>query len=161
MDAQQYLAERVDERIEWYEQTSRVNLRWYRWLRGAEVMGAACIPLVAGYALISGAAAVVVGILGIVVAVTAGILGLYQFPQKYLEARAVSQALRKEKYLYSTRTAPYDSDHDVRRLRRLVRRVENIVADEESGWRLDRFAPNIQSGRTGSEQTDPLHAAAE
>ena len=160
MDAEQYLRERLDDRIEWYDQMSEKNLQWYRRLRIVEVAGAALIPLLAGYVLIFGAAAVVLGILGIVVAVTAGVLGLYQFQQKCIECRAISQALRREKYLYLTRSSPYDVGHEPEHIRVLVQRADEIIVDEQ-GRQLDRFGPEVQPRRGMREDTDPIHAAAE
>ncbi len=161
MNAEEYLQERIDDRIEWYDQMSQINLTWYRRLRVVEVMGAAFIPLLAGYVFLFGAAAVVLGVLGIIVAVTAGVLGLYQFPQKYLQCRSISESLRREKYRYLTRSSPYDSGNEMRQLRLLVQRAEDIIIDDQDGWKANRFAPSIQPGRKRRETTDPIHAAAE
>ena len=161
MDAEKYLEERLEDRIDWYEKMSETNHRWYKRLRVVEVVGAAFLPLFAGYVFVFGAAAVVLGVLGILVAVTAGVLGLYQFQQKCVACRAVSEALRREKYLYLTRSAPYSKGDEASLLRFLVQRAEGLISEEEGRWMQDEFAPKLEPrAKRKKHGTDPIHAPA-
>jgi hypothetical protein len=161
MNAEQYLKDRIEERIHWYDDLSERNLTWYKRLRVVEVACAALIPLFAGLVFVFGAAAIILGVLGIIVAVTAGVLGLYQFQQRWLECRSISEALRREKYLCMTQSAPYDGADQVGQLRLLVQRVENLIVKENNAWLEDRFAPRLEPRRRTGHSTDPQYAAAE
>ena len=83
MNPEDYIKDRVDGQIEvvWYRK-SVANQRWFRWLRMVEILAAASIPLLVGYADSIAEFKVIVGILGLLVAVIAGVLGLYQFQRK-------------------------------------------------------------------------------
>jgi hypothetical protein len=45
-----YIKDRVDGQIGWYDRKSGTNQRWFRWLRIVEIIAAASIPLLVGYA---------------------------------------------------------------------------------------------------------------
>jgi len=48
-----------------------------------------------------------------------------------MEYRTTSEALKHEKILYLTQTAPYDNDE---RFQTLVSRAESIMANENQNW---------------------------
>ena len=50
MNQDDYIKDRVDGQIEWYDRKSGTNQRWFRWLRIVEIIAAASIPLLVGYA---------------------------------------------------------------------------------------------------------------
>ena len=99
-----YIKDRVDGQIEWYDRKSGMNQRWFRWLRIVEIIAAASIPLLVGYADSIPEFKVVVGILGLLIAVIAGVLGLYQFQENWNGYRTTCEALKQEKYLFLTKT---------------------------------------------------------
>ena len=49
MDANEYIAQRLDDQIGWYDRKSISNQRWYRGLRTVQVVAAALIPFWVGY----------------------------------------------------------------------------------------------------------------
>jgi hypothetical protein len=63
-----YIKDRVDGQIEWYDRKSGTNQRWFRWLRIVEIIAAASIPLLVGYADSITELKVVIGILGLLIA---------------------------------------------------------------------------------------------
>ena len=71
MNQEDYIKDRVDGQIEWYDRKSGMNQRWFRWLRIVEIIAAASIPLLVGYADSITEFKVVVGILGLLIAVIA------------------------------------------------------------------------------------------
>jgi len=126
-----YIKDRVDGQIEWYDRKSGANQRWFRWLRIVEIIAAGSIPLLVGYADSISEFKVVVGILGLLIAVIAGVLGLYQFQENWTGYRTTCEALKQEKYLFLTKTQPYDQG-DLFAL--FVQRVENLISKEHSTW---------------------------
>jgi Protein of unknown function (DUF4231) len=140
-----YIQDRVDGQIEWYDRKSGTNQRWFRWLRIVEIIAAASIPLLVGYTDSMIELKVVVGILGLLVAVLAGVLGLYQFQENWSGYRTTCEGLKQEKYLFLTKTQPYDQG-DAFSL--FVQRVENLVSKEHSTWSQymrNKEKPNSQS----------------
>ena len=108
MNESQYLKERLDDQIAWYDRKSQLNQRAYKWLRGVEMVAAASIPFLAGYAMDFNEVKFAVGLLGVIVAVVAGLIYLYRFQELWMEYRTTCESLRHEKYLYLTNTDPYN-----------------------------------------------------
>ena len=50
MNDDDYISSRVDNQIDWYDRKSQGAQRWFKLLRGAEIVAAATIPLIAGFA---------------------------------------------------------------------------------------------------------------
>lgn len=134
MNADEYLKDRVEDQIRWYDRKSQSNQRWFKRLRVAEVVCAASIPFLSGYIHVyQDEITVVVGGLGLVVACIAGLLGLYQFQENWIEYRTTCESLKKEKYLFLTCSDPYDCEGE-KRLQLLVYRVETLISKENTNW---------------------------
>lgn len=133
MKSEEYLKERVQDQIDWYEGKSSRNQKWYKRLRGSEFVMAAFIPFVAGYAGQYGIAQVAVGLLGIGVAIITASIGLNQYQENWVAYRTTCESLKKEKFMYTTRTKPYDGDEG-EAFTLLVQRVETLVSKENTNW---------------------------
>ena len=59
------------------------------------------------------------------------ILGLYKFQDNWTSYRTTCESLRHEKFLFLTKTNPYD-DNNAFNL--LVQRVEMLISQENSSW---------------------------
>lgn len=127
----EYFAKRLDDQIDWYEAKSAACQAAYKRLRLTEIVAAASIPLLAGFSQQFGFLNMIVAVMGLIVAVVAGILGLYRFQENWNEYRATSEALKQEKYLYLARAGPYDGGQP---FERLVQRVEALLSRETTGW---------------------------
>ena len=131
MNPDDYIKDRVDGQIEWYDRKSGTNQCWFRWLRIVEIIAAASIPLLVGYTDSISELKVVVGILGLLIAVIAGVLGLYQFQENWTGYRTTCEALKQEKYLFLTKTQPYDQGDS---FALFVQRVETLISKERTNW---------------------------
>ncbi|WNM62266.1 DUF4231 domain-containing protein [Candidatus Nitrospira neomarina] len=127
----EYLEQRLDDQINWYGRKSAANQTAYKGLRLIEIIAAAAIPLLAGYSQTSGYVGMTIGVLGLIVAVLAGIVSLYRFQENWNEYRAVAESLKQEKFLYLARAEPYRGDQP---FELLVQRVETILKSETTGW---------------------------
>src|SRR5437899_10582609 len=95
MNQDEYIQNRVDRQIDWYNRKSENNQQWFRLLRIVEIVAAAAIPLLAAYAdTIAPNKIIVVGI-GIQVAVIACVLGVYQFQSSTTTYRISCEAVKK------------------------------------------------------------------
>lgn len=131
MTADDYLEQRLDDQIDWYDRRSLAAQRWFKRLRLMEIVCAAAIPVLASFADDHAVIAPLMGILGAVVVVLAGVLSLQQYQERWVEYRTTAETLKHEKYLYRTGTDPYGGDDD---FHLLVQRVEGLLAKEHGGW---------------------------
>ncbi len=132
MSPQEYLQQRLDDQIEWYDRKSVWNQRWYKRLQLLVLVAAATIPFLSGY-LDENIPWVpyVIGMLGLVIAAVSAILGLYSFQENWIKYRTTCESLKKEKYRYLTNVSPYAGD-DAFTL--LVERVEGLISKENTDW---------------------------
>jgi hypothetical protein len=126
-----YLTQRVQDQIDWYERRSASAQAWFKRLRSLEIVAAAAIPLLSGYTAQWPPAGVIVGVLGVLVAALAGLLGLHQHQERWRSYRVTAEALKREKFLFLARAAPYDG---AGAFPRLVQTVEALLADESARW---------------------------
>jgi len=135
MTPDEYLKTRVDGQINWYDLKSKVNQYWFKGLRITEIVIAALIPFLSGltatYIDFEKTGLILLGIAGVIVAVIAGVLGLGQFQEHWIEYRTTCESLKKEKFLFQTKAEPYGND-DTFNL--LVQRVETLVSQENTNW---------------------------
>lgn len=128
-----YLRDRLEDQISWHERKSGWNQRWYRRLRGLEILLAASIPLAAAI-LVDGLPArrkvLIVG-LSVAIAAVSGLLSLWRFQENWADYRKTSESLRRIKYLFATRTPPFDGP-DAFHL--LVQQVEAQLTDQTASW---------------------------
>jgi Protein of unknown function (DUF4231) len=136
---EEYIEQRLNDQIGWYDRKSVTNQRWFRRLRFAEIVAASTIPFLSGFAGNSLAIKIAIGILGVVVAAIASLLGLLQLQEHWIEYRATAQSLGKEKFLFLTQTDPYDKDDA---FHVLVQRVEGLLAKENTDWAQSMVKPS-------------------
>jgi hypothetical protein len=139
MAPEEYIKQRLDDQINWYDRKSGRNQRWFKRLRFAEIVAAAIIPFLSGFASDSLRIKIAIGALGVVVAVIASLLGLLQLQEHWIKHRATAESLRKEKFLFLTNTDPYDKD-DAFHL--LVQRVEALLSKENADWAQSMMTPS-------------------
>ena len=120
--------ERLEDQLDWYERRSTHNKRWYQWLKVAQLVIAASIPVVAA----AGASATAAGALGAVVVVLEGLQQLFQFQQNWIAYRVTAQALTRERSLCLAGAGPYANVE--RPVALLAQRVERIVSQESGAW---------------------------
>lgn len=132
MQATEYLEQRLDDQIDWYDRKSQWNQRWFKRLRGAEILLASGLPLLVllqdywprGIAALIGAA-------GFLIAVISGLTVLHKFEENWQQYRTTCESLRHQKFLYLTGTAPY---HGEDAFAQLVTRAEAAISQENSNW---------------------------
>ena len=135
---EEYIEQRLSDQIGWYDRKSSTNQRWFKRLRFAEIVAAATIPFLSGFAGNSLPIKIAIGALGVVVAVIASLFGLLHLQEDWIEYRATAESLRREKFLFLTQTEPYDKD-DAFHL--LVQRVEALLSKENTGWAQSMMKP--------------------
>ena len=149
MNAEEYMKDRIEDQLAWYDSKSGQNQRWFKRLRLAEMAAAATIPLLAGYISVDRPfLPPLVGILGAMVALIAGALGLYQFENHWIEYRTTSESLKKEKFLFLTGSEPFDKAPD-ENYQLLVQRIETLISKENTNWAQPTSMKPSEEGNTG------------
>jgi hypothetical protein len=119
---------RLDDEILYYSKKSLKNHNCYNWLKAAEIIIAALVPLTAAF----NGPAMLMGSLGATVVIIEGILSLYQFQSTWITYRSTAEELKHEKYLYLARAGPYMNIHEPAPL--LAERVEALISREHACW---------------------------
>jgi Protein of unknown function (DUF4231) len=128
---EQYIEQRLDDQISWYDRKSGANQLWFKRLRFAEIVAAAIIPFLSGFAGGSLLIKIAIGALGVVVAVIASLLALLRLQEHWISYRTTAEALKTEKFLFLTQTQPYDTGNA---FHLLVQRVEALLSKESAQW---------------------------
>lgn len=132
MNQEEYMENRVDDQINWYDRKSCFNQKWFKRLQVIAILSASTIPFLSAYS--SGedeTIRVCIGILGLLVVAITAVLSLYKFQENWHEYRTTCETLTHEKYLFETKTEPYDVAEP---FSLLVQRVEALISKENSNW---------------------------
>ena len=145
MDQDEYLSERLDDQIMWYDRESTTAKAWSIGLRTVQLILAASIPFMAGYASSrGGAVTALMGIFGALVAVITGLLGLLKLEENWIEYRTTCESLKHERYLFLAGVEPYDVECP---FRLLVQRAETLISKENTNWAS--YIPGKEEKRDG------------
>jgi hypothetical protein len=131
MTPEEYLRARVDDQIDWYSKKSKSNQNWFKGLKLVELASAAVIPFVAGMSSIIPCSAWILGMLGVMVAICAGVTSVYHHQENWINYRATSEALKHEKFLFQTQSGAYADDSS---FESFVQRIEALISRENSTW---------------------------
>ena len=71
------------------------------------------------------------GFIGVIVAITAGLLSIYKFQENWIKYRTTSEILKHQKHLYLASVTPYDGSD---KYKVLVKNIESIISKENSEW---------------------------
>lgn len=74
---------------------------------------------------------IIVGILGVIIAVATGLMALNKYHENWIEYRKTAESLKHEKYLFQTQSGVYEKD---KAFKLLVMRVESILSKENNQW---------------------------
>lgn len=119
---------RLEDQIDWYDRKSGLCQRRFKWLKAAQLVAAAAIPVVATL----DANAAVTASLGALVVVLEGVQQLNQYQQNWSAYRSTCEALKHEKYLFLAHAGPYSGANDARAL--LADRIEGLISQEHAKW---------------------------
>lgn len=131
MNEKEYIEQRLKDQIQWYSAKSQFNQRWFKRLKILEITSAALIPFLAGFGPKIPYYQLIIGFLGVVIAVSSGISSIYKFHENWIEYRTTAETLKHELYLFETKSAPYDKENS---FQELVQRVESLISKEHTQW---------------------------
>lgn len=135
--------ERLENQIRWYDNKSIDSQQKYKILKGAQLVAAAAIPVVATRAA---RGAVTAGLGGLVL-ILEGFQLLNQYQRNWITYRSTCEALRHEKFLYLAGAGPYlGADRPVELL---ADRLEGLISQGHAKWvsTVDRARPGSAESR--------------
>ena len=139
MNINQYIEERLDNQIQWYSQKSQHAQKMYKIFQVTEIIIAAAIPLLSGYATDCIIIAVIVGILGAIIAIIETISKLFKWHENWIEYRTTCELLKYHKYLYLTQSSPYNqAEETIDNL--FIKNIEDIISSENNQWKINASA---------------------
>lgn len=131
MEDEDYIKNRLNDQIDWYSNRSKTNQKLFKRMRLIEITTAAIIPFLAGFGQSIPYYQLIIGSLGVIIAVSAGASSLYKFHENWIEYRSTAETLKHEKYLYQAKCSPYQNEDA---FCKLVQRVEGLISKENSQW---------------------------
>jgi low affinity Fe/Cu permease len=131
MNQEQYLADRVEDQINWYDKKSQTNQKYFKNIRLMEIVCAATIPFIAGMGNSVPYGSIILGVLGVIIAVSAGFSALSKHQENWLMYRTTCETIKHEKYLFLTQSKPYNDDTS---FNQFVERIESLISKENSQW---------------------------
>jgi Protein of unknown function (DUF4231) len=132
MTPEEYIEARLDQQIHWYSAKSRSNQIWFKFLRLLEIVFASASPfLVSQITEDTSVLKMIVGAMGVCVAAIAGIVSLYRFQENWIEYRSTAESLKHEKFLFLTKSPPYESENSYHAF---VSNVESLISKENTNW---------------------------
>lgn len=134
MNMEDYMKNRVDNQILWYDNKSMHCQKVYKFWQTVEIIVAALIPLLSGYSNMHISIAIIIGIMGAVIAIIESITKLFKWHENWIEYRTTCELLRYQKQLYLTNSAPYNTKPEtIDNI--FVRNIENIISSENNKWK--------------------------
>ena len=133
MDQKTYLAERIDDQINWYSAKSKTYQTRYKILKVIVIISSVTIPFLVG--LITDETTylkIIVGVIGVLIAAIEGILSLYKFQDLWLQYRMTAEMLQREKLIFLTNSGMYFNNKNA--FQDFVRRSESIMSSENQAW---------------------------
>lgn len=139
-DASDAALARLEDQIAWYDAQSTHHKRWFKWLKGAQLVMAAAVPVLASLDLVGG----LIGSLGALIVVLEGLQQLNQHQQNWVSYRSTCESLKHERHLFQAGAGPYAKSSQPARL--LAERTEGLVSQEHADWveRREEAAEELQ-----------------
>ena len=143
MTEQEYFEQRLEDQISWFGKKSSYNQKMYKRLVLVEILLSVSIPFITSFVTAETLVLkLLLGTMGIIIALIAGILSVYKFQELWVNYRATSETLQQEKYMYLTKSGMYQENRTSRPYNDFVSRVENILSQENVNWKQQTLAAN-------------------
>ena len=133
MEYSEYEKKRLNNQINWYDQKSKTEKKWYYILKTIQIFLSGAIPVMAGNILKFNFLLLVISSFSALATLLEGVLSLCKFYEKWIQYRTIAEALKREKYMYLYSAGIYDSSN-IDKLKTLVERCESLISSENINW---------------------------
>lgn len=130
INEEEYIRNRLDNQIQWYDKKSQSHQKWYKFLQILELTAGFSIPIFTTLKI--DCFEVWVTICSGLILLSEGLIALYNHQNNWIDYRKTSELLKHEKYMHSTNTGVYSNKAVPFKL--LVERVETLISSENINW---------------------------
>lgn len=153
LDIEEYIRERVDDQIKWYDDKASKAQHKYKLCQVIEIIIAACIPILVNFVDGCILFQVLVALCGVAITIIEGLTALYKWHENWIEYRSTCELLRHEKYLFEMKAPPYGDSSSVENL--FVSNIESLISAESNKWKVNNsksisIKPSKDQSSTGS-----------
>ncbi|MXV84145.1 DUF4231 domain-containing protein [Candidatus Poribacteria bacterium] len=133
MTPEEYLKDRVEQQINWYDCKSTLNKRYFYLLQIIVLVMSAAVPVVSILSIVFESIWIrlAIGILGALATIATGIISICQFRKNWIEYRTTAESLKCEKYMFRTKTGFYAKSGT---FPVFVERIEALISKEHKNW---------------------------
>lgn len=130
MNEEEYIKDRLDDQIQWYDNKSQHHQKWYKKLKILELGAGFLIPIFT--TLKPSYFEAWISALSGLILLSEGLIALYSHQSNWIDYRRTSKLLKHEKFMHSTGTGVYSNEENPFKL--LVERVETLISSENINW---------------------------
>lgn len=128
MQANEYIKNRLDDQINWYDKKSATQKKWYYRSKLVTLVCTSSIPVISVALRHQSFTVIITASIAAVATVTEGILTLTKWHEKWIAYRSNAETLKHEKFAYLTSSGAYSNMSDEEKFHNLVDRTENIIS---------------------------------
>lgn len=130
MNEEEYLKNRLDDQINWYDKKSQQHQYWYKFYKKIQIFSGAFVPIAA---VINLKYFKILSVLcSSIILICESLIALSNHHSNWTQYRTTAETLRHEKNMFKTRTGVYKNEEDAFAL--LVERCETIISSENINW---------------------------
>ena len=130
----EYIQDRVEQQINWYDRKSTSNKKWFYFLQIIVLVMSVAVTVVSILSIVFESIWIRLGIgtLGAIATIATGIISICQFRKNWIEYRTTAESLKCEKYMFKTKTGFY-AENDPFPV--FVERIEALISKEHKDWK--------------------------
>ncbi|MEO1438176.1 MAG: DUF4231 domain-containing protein [Bacteroidota bacterium] len=126
-----YIKDRLENQIDWYDRKSLFNQKRYKSGQLFKIILAVSIPVLTLFSDFHFTVKYIIAVVAAIIAFLEGTAKLYNYKDLYVKYRATCEFLKREKLFFENQVAPYDKEEP---LKKLILRCEKIMKDENEAW---------------------------
>ena len=141
MDQDEYISQRVDDQITYYDTQSKRSQSSFKSLSSVQIVSGALIPVISGFSQQIDYSEWITAALGIFIICATSALSLNKNQERWINFRTTCETLKHLKYLYITKSTPYKGGDG---FDMFVNDIEAVISKENSEW--DSYIRKQNSG---------------
>ncbi len=125
-----YLKERYENQVQWYDSRSSLYKRYYHWFQWATIIFSSVLP--ASIMLIPEDDKIYLVVLSVILAIATSAMKSFKFQENWISYRTIAETLKKETHYYNAGANGYSTVENKEQL--FVERVESLISRENTLW---------------------------
>lgn len=127
---EEYIAERVNDAIAWYDKSADKHKKLYLRMRAATVIGGALVPVLVNVDLPY--VRILTTAISLMVVLLVSLESVYHYREQWTNYRSTEQNLRREYFLFTSKGGAYANKTKSDAYQHFVERVEELIGTENA-----------------------------